>query len=182
METIKSTLFEDPMYLYVALVFAELALGALWYERRTRRWLVSLAIPPLLAVGAYALSELVETDREQILRAVDEIAADVQAGRVDALQQWIDDQFAGHFGSKKEAIETARAEIARHPLKDVTVLKGLSLEIVGGRARLHMTTVIQLREIENKMPLIWDIRWIARGDHWRVLEADKPRIGLDLRL
>jgi hypothetical protein len=178
---ITSTLLEDPTYLYVALVFVELALGALWYERRARRWLVSLAIPPLLAVGAFALSELVETDREQILRGADEIAADIQAGRVDALQQWLDDKFTGPFGSKNEAIQTARAEIARHRLKDVTILKGLTLDVAGNQARLHMTTVIQLQENEGKVPLMWDIHWIQRGDDWRILEADRPRFGLDLR-
>ena len=181
METIKATLFEDPTYLYVALVFAELALAALWYERRTRGWLLSLAIPPLLAAGAFGLSELVETDREQILRGLDEIAADVEAGRVDALETWLDEQFTGHFGSKKKAVETARAEIARHAVKGVTILKKLTLDIEGNRARLHMTTIVQLKELDNKVPLTWDVRWIRRGDHWRVLEADKPQFRLDLR-
>jgi len=181
MDTIKATLFEDPTYIYISLAFAELALAALWYERRTRTWLRALLVPPLLAAGVVALAALVETDREQILRAVDEMARDAEAGKVDAFERWLDDQFTGAYGAKAKAIDNARAEIRRYQIKEVAVMKKLTLDIAEDRARLRLSTIITFRDIGDKIPLMWDVRWVRREPGWRVLEVDQPRMGMDLR-
>ena len=56
-----TALFEDPLYVYVALALAELVLAAVWYEKRksaeggasAAKFAPLLLVPPVLAVGVF---------------------------------------------------------------------------------------------------------------------------------
>ena len=80
MNTITTALFEDPIWIYIALAAAMAALVALWRVWPGRRMAIALLVPPALAAAVIAVSTAVVTDRERLTAAARAIAADVRAG------------------------------------------------------------------------------------------------------
>ena len=112
---VKDVLFDNPTYLYLALALAEVALAAVWYERRGRRTAALLVVPVVLAGGLFALERAVVTDREWIAGAVEDIAADVARGRTAALERHLDERFVASFRGRDvgraHALALARGQI-----------------------------------------------------------------------
>ncbi|MFP3937434.1 MAG: hypothetical protein ACLFVW_03760 [Phycisphaerae bacterium] len=182
MDGIKTALFEEPFYIYVALGFAELVLLAVWYERRTPRWAMSLLAPVVLAGAVFLVEAVVETDREQITRALGEIAADAGAGRTDAGERYLADDYKGFGGSKQQIISRADSVIKRFNVRDVNFVN-LQVELRNSTARTTFSSVISLGASSDpgrRVSMVWDIRWEKRGDEWRIVDMDRPRMGMEL--
>jgi hypothetical protein len=100
-------LFEGRAAVYVVLAALAAFLLVVWWQRRKRWCLVAVAIVAGL-IGLYALlDKVVETDREQIVRKVQEMAAAANARNLDALLDNISEQFRSPRGKSKEELRSA---------------------------------------------------------------------------
>src|SRR5262249_20430351 len=94
-------LFEGRTPLYVVLATLAAFLLVVWWQTRKRWWLLGVTVAAGL-IGLYALlDQMVETDREQIVRKFHEMAAAVNARDLDALFVNISDQFRSPNGRTK---------------------------------------------------------------------------------
>jgi hypothetical protein len=99
-------LFEGRAAVYVVLAALAAFLFVVWWQRRKRWCLIAVAILAAL-IGLYALlDKVVETDREQIVRKVQEMAAAVNARNLDALFVHISDQFRSRGGKSKDELRS----------------------------------------------------------------------------
>jgi len=194
MESLKTALFEAPLYIYLSLVVAEFVLAAIWYERRSRRLAAWLAAPILLAGMVFGLEALVVTDREQITASLREIAEEVQAGdgsdlRLDTAQCCLDanvrvDLGSGHGGmdlTKSQALEAGRRVIREYGVTHVGFVN-LHVDVEDSQAAAHFTTIVTFRSREfgeTRTSLIWDVHWTRRDAGWRITRVEKPRRGLE---
>lgn len=186
MESIKTALFESPTYIYLALVLAMLAMGAVWYERRSRTSAVCLAAAFLLIAAVFAIETLVVTDREQIAAALYEMATRVQgpgrpAERLEAVERTLDDtvivDMSELFGQvdmgKEQALDAGRAVLAADTLKSVQVVR-LTITVDGRRARSDFTTIVRYdtRDLGVQPGAIaWRAGWVKRKAGWRIIRV-----------
>jgi len=179
MADLKSTFFENPLYVYVMLAFAELVVAAIWYEKRRPAWAVALLAAPLLA-GAVALVErAVVTDREKIVAAAREIAQDIEAGSVAAAEKYLDEQFSGRWANKRLAVAAGETAIKKYQINSVK-LKNMRVEVSPPSARMHAVTRVEITGsgAAGWTMLVWDVRWIKRPDGWRIIEVISVRQGI----
>lgn len=177
MEGLRQAFLEDPLYVYFALGFAELVLAVIWHEKRTRRWSSALVVPPLLAAAVWALSTWVVTDREQIIRATEAIARDVEAGSVAAAEELLDDDYRGWESTKAGLLEAGRAALKMYRIEKVGFTR-MEVTVEGTEATLHVGTIITLEG--GKAGIAWDVRWIKCPVGWRILEVSEPQSKLEL--
>lgn len=172
-DTITTALFEDPIWLYVALGVIEAALVALWRGRPGRRVTIGLLVPLVLAGAVFFVSRAVVTDRERITAAARAIIQDIRRGNTDVLAEYLDDEYRGFCGTKPRAVETCRLAIGRYGLRAVTV-KQMEVQLVGLTAQMQMTTLIvpSKRHAGSRLVrLKWYVRWANRPQGWRIVEA-----------
>jgi hypothetical protein len=182
METLGRTFFEDPLYVYIALVFAELVLAAIWYERRSRRWAMLLLAPVVAAGAVFAVSTLVVTDREQILAAAARIARDLEGGSVAAAQEYLDDEYRGVGMDKQGALALGRTAIQTYHIRSIRFTR-MNVEVASRRARMRAATIIEIAAREfgsGQAPLVWEVRWIKRKAGWRIIDVEEPQQRLEL--
>ncbi|MCJ7543682.1 MAG: hypothetical protein MUP47_03790 [Phycisphaerae bacterium] len=177
MEGPERAFLEDPLYVYIALGFAELVLAVIWHETRARRWSSALVVPPLLAVAVWALATWAVTDREQIIRATERIARDAEAGSVAAAEEFLDDDYRGFGESKAGLLEAGRATLKAYPIKKVGFTR-VEVTVEDTEATMHLSTIITL--VEGKVGLAWDVRWVKRPAGWRIVSADEPTSKVEL--
>ncbi|HWG46767.1 MAG TPA: hypothetical protein VN688_28650 [Gemmataceae bacterium] len=100
-------LFEGRTNVYVILAALTGLLVLVWWQTR-KRWCLIAAVVMAGLIGIYAiLNVAVETDREQIVRKVNEMTAAVNAHKLDAAFVHISDQFRSHGGKTKQELRTA---------------------------------------------------------------------------
>ena len=116
-------LFEGHLSVYVLLAAAAILCVVVWVRTRKRRWLALAAIFVALA-GLYCLLDLaVETDREQIARKVNAMAAGLKApADLDAAFQNVSDRFQCPFADGKTALrEKAPQQIQTWHITEVRI-------------------------------------------------------------
>jgi hypothetical protein len=97
-------LFEGRTNVYVVLAALAVFLLLVWWQTRRRWFLVGIPIVVAL-IGLYALlDKWVETDREQIVRKVQDMAAAVNARNLDRLLEHISDHFRSPQGKDKQQL------------------------------------------------------------------------------
>ena len=86
-------LFEGRPTVYVILAAAAVLLFVAWWQTRKRPWLYA-TVAFLALIGLYfLLDRLVETDREQIVRKVEEMSAGVRERNVERIFANVSEQF-----------------------------------------------------------------------------------------
>jgi hypothetical protein len=86
-------LFEGRPAVFVVLAAAALVLFVAWWQTRKRYWFYG-AVAFLALAGLYfLLDRLVETDREQIVRKIEEMSAGVRERNVDRIFAHVSEQF-----------------------------------------------------------------------------------------
>jgi len=115
-------LFEGRPSVYAVLVALTVFLLLAWGQMR-KRWLLAGAGFAVVLIGLYILlDKLVETDREQIVRKLMEMAAAVNAHNLDAAFVHISDQFRSQGGkTKRELRAAAQAHLDRRDVESVQV-------------------------------------------------------------
>jgi hypothetical protein len=87
-------LFEGRASVYVSLAAIALVMLLAWQQTRKRFCLIGLVAALGLAGLYFLLDRLVETDREQVVRKVEEMAAAVRARDVNALFNHVSERFS----------------------------------------------------------------------------------------
>jgi hypothetical protein len=97
-------LFEGRASVYAILAALIVFLLLVWWQTR-KRWLLLGVAVAVAMIGLYALlDKTVETDREQIVRKVQEMAAAVNARDLDGLFENISDNFRSPQGKDKQQL------------------------------------------------------------------------------
>jgi len=177
METLRRAFFEDPLYLYVAAALAEAILFVIWRETRKRGLALALLAPVAFAACVFAVSRFVVTDREQIVAATEEIAADVQAGRTTAAEKYLAEDFTGYYRTKQHALDEARSAIETYRFKLIE-LKDVEVAVTGRRAVMSLTTVVipgAGLAAGRRFSHAWDVHWVklpaAGREVWRIIDV-----------
>lgn len=188
MDSLKSVLFENPLYLYITLGIVELVLVYLWWDRRAekvgRKYLLAMIAPPLIGLGVLLLSTFIITDREQIIAAAHEIAADMAGEGDAAIQKYLDHNFVVTFGGQPYDRETVlllvRTQRRMHAIRQIDITSA-TVDVKGEFAKMNVTTSMtaEAKELnsEFRQPVQFDVTWVKRAEGWRVLECDEPKAG-----
>lgn len=195
MDTIKTALFESPTYIYLFLGLAELALAAVWYQRKSRGWVLAMTTPILLAIGVFALEAAVVTDREYISTALDEMAAQLQnpgtpAQRLKAVADALDDSVSVDLPSgygtvnmtRKQALAAGERVLADERLKSIRLAK-LAVELDSESAKTRFTTIIYYETGQlgvQPAGVIWVLHWLKQDTGWRIVRVEEPIQGVEL--
>ncbi len=120
-------LFEGRISVYVVLIALSVFLLLAWWQMR-KRWLLAGAVGAAAWIGLYSLlDKLIETDREQIVRKLNEMVAAVNAHNLDAAFVHISAQFRSPGGKTKNELRTAaqthldRRDVERVQVWDIEV-------------------------------------------------------------
>jgi hypothetical protein len=115
-------LFEGRTSVYAVFAALVVFLLVVWWQTRKRWLLLGVAVAAGL-IGLYALlDKAVETDREQIIRKVQEMAAAVNARNLDALFENISDNFRSRLGRDKQQFrEEVASYLSRGAVENVRV-------------------------------------------------------------
>lgn len=172
METLQRTFLESPLYVYVFLAFAELALAAIWHERRTRRLAMSLLVPPAMAAIVFAVSTLVVTDRERLIQAAEKIARNAENGSIAAAVGYLDDNYHGLGGDKQGLIDEGNRMLSQFRIKKIR-FTSMNVEVQGQTAVMNAGTIIEFTD--GQYPLAWEVGWIKRPQGWRIIDIAQPQ-------
>ncbi len=187
MEWLSETFFESPTLVYAALIFLEAGLLARWLVRRGRRAALWMLLPIALGLGVFALERAVVTDREQILRSTDRLAASVREGRAhEELERVLSKsaQFSAGLGQpdlldRRTVIDLVEQRADSYRVREVRIHRP-AVEIHDGRATMNVVTIIHYGD-NGRDSLIWDLEWVKEEDgRWRIVTIHPPQRGLKL--
>jgi hypothetical protein len=175
---------ENPIYVYMVLALALIALAAVWYERRSRRVLAVMLVPVVLAAVVAVLDWAVVTDREKIEAAADKIAEAISSHQYEQMLPYIDRDFTARVPllgvrmDRSDVVAACKAQVARHQVSSIATGK-VEVTLSGRDATMVARTMVHWSaQGAQKMPMVWTIRWIRRPDGWKVLEVVDLRQGI----
>jgi len=115
-------LFEGRTSVYAVLAAFAVFLLLAWWRMR-KRWLLAGVVLTAALIGLYALLDrMVETDREQIVRKLNEMTAAINAHNLDAAFVHISDRFRSPGGkTKRELRDAAQMFLDRRVVERVQV-------------------------------------------------------------
>jgi hypothetical protein len=134
-------LFEGHLTVYALLAAAVVVMVALWRRDRKRAYLLGAGVALVLMALYCVLDWAVETDREQIVRKVREMADAVGKRDSETIGRHISDQFSHQFSraTKQTLLDAARQHISSGRVREVAVwdfrFKG-PIDRAGGRAEV----------------------------------------------
>jgi len=182
MDALQEIFLEGPLGVYLALIFAEVVLAGWWYESRRGGAKLAMLVPPILAVMVLGVSTLIVTDRQEILRAAKTIARQAEAGRLEALEELLDDDYAGFGNDKAGAIAVAKSALRNDQVYRVRFTR-LQVQVEGGEAAMHAATVVEFGDARfgsGRTGVIFEVRWIRRPGGWRIIHVRPPRLGVEV--
>lgn len=175
-------LFEDPLYIYILLGIAEIALAWTWYVRRTRQWLLALLPAPVLAAAVALTAHLVVTDAEKIASALEEIAAGVEQGDLAPAELYVDVDCrspgrGGRIVDKAELLGRARREMDRWKISAARP-GSVRTEVAGANATTTLGTRITFSGGQlggQVFDIGWRLQWARRPAGWRIVRVEITR-------
>ncbi len=174
METIKANICEDPIYVFISLAVAVLVMLVLWHSNRKTLYLQLIIVPVILAGVVFAMDYYIITDREQIDQAVLAIVTDLEAGKLDAADYYLDDKFAGYKINKILLLKFAQAQLDKLQIENIN-LSHDTVTITGKQADMTVTSVLDLGgKFKGKYALKWQLHWVKRPQGWRIDEVAPP--------
>jgi len=176
METLKTSLFEDPFTIYIILGAIAAGLIVTWRTaNRSSRWVATwLLVVAILAGGTFAIERLVVTDREQIRLALKDIAESVPAGRIQHAMTYLDDKYFGWGKFKPGAALAVKVAVARYDVQKISLLGKPAISLEGKLAECKVSVIITYKfESEPTRHLMaWNVEWIKRPEGWRIQRAE----------
>jgi hypothetical protein len=175
MDTLKRLFLEDPTTVYVLFALIELVAIVVWYRQRSRRSLIALAVPVVLGGAVFALDSLVVTDREELQKAVRQIADAFEQRRVDTVLDYLDDEYSGFAGNKAQAVDRARSELRLERIESIR-LSYNQLTVRERFAEMTVTSVIKTTSSAGgrAVALQWKVEWVKRSAGWRIIHISPP--------
>ncbi len=166
-------LFEGRPFVFILLLVARLLLLVLWWQRRDRRLLVAVAAVAGAALVYFLLSFLRETDRKQIERKVDEMAAAINANNVDQLFTHVSDNFQAMSMDKKGLREQTVSAIGRFSVRNakVTDFEVLELDREKRKAKVTFRGSADNSGTGMRLPVRCEAEFVLEKDgQWRMKE------------
>jgi len=186
MDFLRRTFLEDPVYLYLLLAAAEAVLFVLWRRRPTRRAAMRLIVPPAIAAVVFVVEWAVVTPCEELVATVGRMRADAAAVRIEAVGDYLAEDFTftggGRTIDRETAIRQAEQAVSRFQVTRVVLLR-YQLELEDHQASMVIGSQI-ITESEwagGRAPyLTWTLRWCYGPDGWRIVHVAQPEVGLVL--
>ena len=187
MEFLKTNLLEEPFAFCMILIVIGMSSLVIASKRRTRPWIIG-GLAPLALAGVVALTAwLVVTDREKIQQTLASIAADVKAGRLDNLGDYVDDSYADGRNNRQQLVDRAR-----QALRSITIesMKLSNMAVQTDTLPATATFKAQARVVHPMagtadVPTNWKVDWVKKGDRWRIsrvqLVAVMPMLADEMR-
>jgi len=176
MDLVRTLLFENPVPLIVVMAVAEVA-GLLVYRAHRRRELLGwLLAPPAVAGMVGLLASLVQTDRERIRAALDDIAARIVAGDLDGPARYLDPACRGGGvlpDGRDELIAFGKAVLRKHPVRQVR-LPFPTIRTDRPDADATVNSVVSFRS-GTSMWIVWRLKWARRDGVWRIVRVEMAR-------
>ncbi len=173
MELLEELLLEKPLPVYLALLVAEAILAAVWLRRRTAATTLALLAGPVLALAVGLTAHFVKTDREQIASILAEIAADVEGGRLAAVDRHMALECrmpTGGGGLNKAAIlRASRTALRRYGVQRVSVAWSETIFPPGGAVTSAVTGVAT--RTGETIRVTWRLKWTKRQGAWQIVEV-----------
>lgn len=114
-------LFEGRTNVYVIFVALAAFLLLVWWQIR-KRWLLAGVIAAVGLIGLYALlDKAIETDREQIVRKLQEMVAALNVHNLDAAFIHISDRFRSAGGMSKQGLRSVAQDHLGWDVKNVQI-------------------------------------------------------------
>jgi hypothetical protein len=114
-------LVEGDTTVYALLALLGVIFVALWWQSRNRGYVIAAGIVGVLLLGYFLLDRLVESDREQMIRKVREIAAAISSRNPDAAFAHVSDDFRRGGVDKKGFRNFADGRVRSGFVSDVVV-------------------------------------------------------------
>jgi hypothetical protein len=114
-------LFEGRTAVYVYLAAVGIFLLLAWQQTRKRLWLIGLGAVAVLAGLYFLLDRAVETDREQVVRKLQEMAAAVRGRDTDAIFAHVSDRFDRNGRNKAQFRQVVDGVLRGRLVDDVEV-------------------------------------------------------------
>jgi len=171
---ISRLLFENPWLLLILLALVQIGILAIWWWRRDQFWTRAMwagfaALPTLLA-----LSLLVVTPKERIVRLCCELASMVDSGDVSGIGRHLADDFeAADFG-KSEFLQRAESTLARFEV-DNARLRSFEVEFPArgqGLATFNAVCRIRSTEVSDWLLSRWRVTFRYDGTAWKVTRVE----------
>lgn len=133
-------LIEHKHLVYSLLGIAAVAFFALWWRSRKRHHLIGLAVAAVLILGMVGLDGAVETDNEQMVRKVQEVAAAISANNLDAAFEHVSASFERPPRNKQKFRELCERVRRAGQVTDVQVwnLTPVDPSPTGGAVEFHV--------------------------------------------
>jgi hypothetical protein len=114
-------LVEGDTTLYFVLASVGLICVAVWWRTRRRGYAVAAGAAAVAILGLSLLDRLIESDREQMIRKVQEVADAISHRRLDRAFEHVSEQFDRRGKNKQGFREFADAHLRRGFVTDVQV-------------------------------------------------------------
>lgn len=177
MDLLRTVLFEDPVWLYVACGVVEAVLALAWYYRRSRKLAWALLAPLALAVAVGVTAQAVTTDREKLSEAIDRLAFAVEHGDHATVVELVDREYADQRWDRNEVLAAAARVMTRYKFQQIAV-SDLDAQLADGQAVTKLTARItaDVGFGASQVPTAWTVWWVLRPDGWRIVSArlDSP--------
>jgi len=166
-------LFEQPVWLYVAVVVAEAVIGFGWLLSRSRRWARAAIVPAAVALVVVLLGVLVQTDREKIAAALKDIAAKAQAGDFAGAGRHLDATCryplaGGGSVGRKELIDRGQWAVRTFNVRMVRAQQ-IRTTVYGDSADTELA--VWTTSDAGFRAMTWQVTWARRDDRWRIVEV-----------
>lgn len=154
-------------------VAAMVAVGLFIAYTRQRRWQVLPGIFACVLAGAAAIAmdEVIETPREQVFQAIQDILDAFQNKQVDRLLGLISDQSPDLQERAAGACEAVT--VTNRRLTDVTIELLAQDARATTRFRVNANIQVPSMGINTREPTMWECRWQREGDGWKVFTVQQ---------
>ncbi len=170
MTTIKTVLFESPLYLVPLLLVGEFILLRRWAARRTpnarRAALAGVVVAALLLV----MQHLVVTERESLIALCNELAVAAVNGDVAGIGEHVSDRFATQNLDRDEFMQWVRRGLTAVEVRSAR-LSGFEVSIEDGqRAKVTFNASARVygaaEGLGGSRPSRWELHFEKTGDRW----------------
>jgi hypothetical protein len=168
-------LVEGDTSIYALLALLGVVFVAIWWQSRKRGYAVAAGVIGVLLLGYFLLDRLVESDREQMIRKVREVAAAISSRNPDAAFVHVSDDFRRSGVDKKGFRNFADGRVRSGFVSEVAVWDFNVTELDRAAHRAVVECFFKVRGSFGETPPGSFVRVVFRLDtdgQWRVQDFD----------
>ena len=164
---------EDPIPVALLLVTAAIVCIGLWSSSRKRRLIQGAAILLAMCPAVFLIDQLVETDRERIVKSIYELA---DAFREQDLRGTLE-HFSQNAATERARIKWAVANVEVDPDLRLTDFQ-TELFAEASRATCHFRAngTFHVMGFHGRHPSRWLFTWQQEAGHWRIIQVERLHV------